>query len=133
MRKHLENRFREVREPLRVVELAVGEGALEIELVVYEIMRDAFMLKLENAAVLVAPGERHGEIGDLLHPAAEFLADLAVERHDDPHLRTEPCERLRQAPRHLGQPAGPEEWRDLACDIQYLHVDDLLTPINITL
>ena len=64
--EHLQHRLGEEDEPLRVVVKAVDAVALKVVFVIQQVAGDAVHLCPEEPAVLVAPGERDVEVGDVL-------------------------------------------------------------------
>ncbi len=96
----------EEREALAVVEVAVEAVALEVGLVVHEVEVEVLERELLDAAVLVAPGEGHVEVGHVLHLVAVLLRDARVLGQDHGHASARVLEGARKRPRHVAQAAG---------------------------
>ena len=76
--EHFENRAGEEGEPLRVVVMPVEAGALEIILVVQQIIDDPVVLGLEDAAILPPPGHRHRQAGQEGHIIPQVLGHRLI-------------------------------------------------------
>ena len=102
-------------EPLRIVPVAVEALAVEILLVVDEVVRHIAELVRIEADVFLTP--RHGQraIVDMLHRVPILLGDLAVFRHDDPDIHAVSLERLRQGASHVGETSCLRKWYGLSC------------------
>ena len=105
-RQHVQHRFTEEAEPLGFVIEIVQALAAEVVFVVDEIDSHAFVLQLEQAAVLPPPAQldRLGR-----HPfqlAAKTLRHVAVQRNDHPGIDLQFFQRPRQSADDIGQSAG---------------------------
>ena len=113
---HFADRFREEREPLRVVIEPIDAAvALEIILIVDEVIFDAVITGLKHAAVLVAPAKRHIKIAKELHLFAPFRFNRAVERHNHPAGMLPAADCARQRTRHVRKASGRDKRRRFAC------------------
>lgn len=103
-RKHFGDSLREIRETLAVVKVPVQPPALEIKLVVDEIIGYSVVNRFVNPRILPAPAEVHERRTDKTHTAFERILDfLLVVRKNDSRVVTELFERFRQRARHVAQ------------------------------
>ena len=121
MRQHFKHGAREERKALRIVIIAVDAVALEIVLVVEQIVDDAVRFGLKNAAVLPPPGNRHGDARQKRHFILELLLDAVVHGHDHAAADQPLTQRLGQRACHVGKPARRHERQRLARNIQNFH------------
>ena len=106
-------------EALAVVVEAVEAAALEVILVVEEVVGHTIDLSLEQAAVLAAPAHGHRVVGDILQLVAHF--QVAVQRHDDAGIHAVLDQSLGQGACHVGQTAGLGKGGRFRSGIQDLH------------
>ena len=106
-------------EALAVVVEAVETAALEVILVVEEVVGHAVDLSLEQAAVLAAPAHRDGVVGHIFQLVAEL--QVAVQRHDDAGVHAVLDQSLGQRASHIGQTAGLRKGGCFRSSIQDLH------------
>ena len=106
-------------EALAVIVEAVQAAALEVILVVQEVVGHAVDLSLEQAAVLAAPAHGHRVVGDILQLVAHF--QVAVQRHDDAGIHAVLDQSLGQGACHIGQTAGLGKGGRFRSGIQDLH------------
>ena len=104
--QNVQHRLAEKSEPLRFVVEIVESFAPEIVFVVDEVHGHAFMLQLENTAMLTSPAELHRFDAHRTHLAAEFFRNVAIQRDNDPGIDLRFSERTGQRSHHIGQPAG---------------------------
>ena len=104
---------------LAVIVEAVQAAALEVILVVQEVVGHAVDLSLEQAAVLAAPAHGHRVVGDILQLVAHF--QVAVQRHDDAGIHAVLDQSLGQGACHVGQTAGLGKGGRFRSGIQDLH------------
>ena len=100
----LQHRAGEERKALTVIVEAVQAAALEVILVVQEVVGHAVAHGLEQAAVLAAPAHRHRVVGDILQILAVF--QVAVQGHDDAGVHAVLDKGLGQGACHVRQTAG---------------------------
>ena len=117
--QHLQNRAGEEGEALAVIVEAVQAAALEVILVVQEVVGHAVHIGLEQAAVLAAPAHRHGVVGNVFQPIAEL--QVAIQRHDDAGVHAVLDQRFGQGAGHIGQTAGFCKGGCFRSSIQDLH------------
>ena len=120
--QEVEHRSAEEGETLRVVIVAVKPFAIEIFLIVDEVIRHAVELVLVKADVFLAPG--HGELAviDVLHRVPVRLGNLAEFRHDHPHIHAIGLECLRQGACNICQSPRLGKRNSLCCNIKNLHL-----------
>ena len=116
----LQHRAGEEGEPLAVIVEAVQAAALEVILVVQEVVGHAVPLGLEQAAVLAAPAHRHRIVGHILQVIPE--AQIAVQRHDHAGVHTILDKGLGQRTCHVSQTAGFGKRRGLRCSVKNPHM-----------
>ena len=117
--QHLQNRAGEEGEALAVIVEAVEAAALEVILIINEVVDHAVALGLEQAAVLAAPAHRHAEVGDIGQRILEF--QITVQRHNHAGINAIADQRLGQSARNIGQTAGLGKRGSLAGCIQDFH------------
>ena len=105
VRQHFQNRPGQERKPLRVVVMAVKAGALEIILVVQQIVNHAVVAGLEHAAILPPPGHGNRQAGQEGHVVPQLLRNRFIQGQyhaaaDQPHPH-----RMGQRSRHIRQAA----------------------------
>ena len=81
-----QNGLGEIGRPLTVIIVAIGVVAIEVVLVVKEIITDFPQLQGKDAAVLHPPSQRNAEGCQELHLIVVLLRDLPELRQDHPHL-----------------------------------------------
>ena len=113
-------------ETLGVVIVAVETGALEVVLVIHEIIGHAVPLELKDAAIGRAPGQDHVEIEEIGHLVAPLLADSLVEGEDDAHIMAGRGQRLGKTARHIGQAACFNKRGDLRGSKENVHMGQRL-------
>ena len=105
-RQHVQHRLAEKAEPLGFVIEVVKAFAAEIVLIVDKVDGHAFVLQLEQAAVLTTPAQLDRLGRNQLHLAAEAFRHIAVQRNDHPGIDLQFLQRPRQRADDIGQPAG---------------------------
>ena len=105
VRQHFKARSREERKTLRVIIEAIKTVTLEVVFIVDEIVENAVIASLENAAVLVAPRYRNGKARYVVHRVAKALRDIAVKRHYNAAANHSLAESLRQRACNISQSA----------------------------
>ena len=106
-------------EALAVVVEAVEAAALEVILVVEEVVGHAVHFGLEQAAVLAAPAHRDRVVGNVFQLIAEL--QVAIQRHDDAGVHAVLDQRFGQGAGHIGQTAGFCKGGCFRSSIQDLH------------
>ena len=102
----VQNGAGEEREPLGIVIIPVQAGALEVVLVVQQVIGDAVCLRFEHAAVLSSPGNGDVEVQKVLHLGALLLGDRTVKRQDDADIFTFGLQSFGQSARDFGETAA---------------------------
>ena len=110
--QHFEDGTGEEGEALAVIIEAVQAAALEIVLVIDEVVDNTVALGLEEAAVLAAPADRHAKVGDIGQAILEF--QVTVQRHDNTGVDAVLDQSLGQCTGHVGQAAGLGKGSSLA-------------------
>ena len=106
-------------EALAIIVEAVQAAALEVILVVQEVVGHAVHIGLEQAAVLAAPAHRHGVVGNVFQLIA--VLQIAVQGHDDAGVHAVLDQRFGQGTCHIGQTAGFGKGIGFRSSIQDLH------------
>ena len=106
-------------EALAVVVEAVEAAALEVILVVEEVVGHTIDLSLEQAAVLAAPAHGDRVVGNVFQLVAEL--QVAIQRHDDAGIHAVLDQRFGQGAGHIGQTAGFCKGGCFRSSIQDLH------------
>ena len=101
--------------------MAVEPVALEVVLVVDEIVDDAAYLGLENAAVLAAPGHRHTDAGDEFHLVPQLLGGAVVQGHHHPAADEPGTQGLGQRARYIRKAACGGKGQRFTGAKQYFH------------
>ena len=106
-------------ETLAVIVKAVEAAALEVILVVEEVVGHTIDLSLEQAAVLAAPAHGDRVVGNVFQLIAEL--QVAIQRHDDAGVHAVLDQRFGQGAGHIGQTAGFCKGGCFRSSIQDLH------------
>ena len=91
-------------EALAVIVKAVEAAALEVILVVEEVVGHAVHFSLEQATVLAAPAHGNGVVGHIFQHLA--VLQVTVQRHDNAGVHAVLDQCLGQCTGHVGQTAG---------------------------
>ena len=107
----------EERKSLGVVIVTVESAALEVILVVDEIIGAVIPARPEQSAVLMSPCYGNSEVGDEVELVLQILRDGAVERHYDAAILTLSAKGMRKAARYVGETAAAAERVRFGCTV----------------
>ena len=107
--------------------MAVDGVPLKVILVVDKVIDNPLIHRLEDAAVLAAPGELKLEAGDKGQLCPVLRLHGAVKGHYNPALVLLGADRFRQGACHVPQAAGCDKGTGLAGRIENFHVDTFLS------
>ena len=107
--QHLKDRAREERKALCVVIVTVKGAALEVILVVDEVVGAVIPARPEQTAVLMSPCNRDCKVGDEVQLVSEILRNGAVERNNDTAILTFSAKGMRKAAGYVCQTAAAAE------------------------
>ena len=105
----LRNGLREEREALAIVKVAVDGIATEVVLVINEVVVDAVIVEVVDAAPDVTPTQVHPEIGHVVHLVAVLRRDTAVLGQDHADLATAATELVGERAGDVAQAARLHE------------------------
>ena len=115
--EHLQNRAGEESKSLGVVIVAVESTALEVVLVVDEIVGAIIPARPEQSAILMSPRHRYGEVGDEVELVLQILRDGAVKRNYDTAILTLSAKGMRKAACYVSESAAAAERVCLGCTV----------------
>ena len=119
--EHFQDRAREERITLGVIIEAVELVALEVILVIDEVVGAVVPSCPEQTAVLMSPRNRYGEVGDEVHLTLQLVGDRTVQRHNDAAVMTFAAYGMGQRTCHVGETAATRKRVGFTRAIKYFH------------
>ncbi|MNP61750.1 hypothetical protein D3C76_1569680 [compost metagenome] len=101
-RKQLQHGPVQKRKPLPVIPMPIDPFPAEIIFVIDHIYRNAFPVQVGDAPVLIPPSDRNHAGAQMLQAIPVNGRQLAISRHDDPHIVSGFDQRFRQRADHVG-------------------------------